>query len=184
MYTVIKNKGKMVKAYRLGSGSPVIQELIKAGRICTAGDGRYEVYSQEAVNGAAGGEIAMTGDWIKVDSSGFPYPNDREYFEANHRHVEGDTFEQIPKPLQAWDEKLEMCREVEFLVEKKGLMIDTESSDRRYTAELWGAREAARADAVIVFYSISYGENGEVIDADFNFVARDEFERTYSMMEM
>lgn len=183
MYTVIKNKGKMVKAYQLGSGSPVIQELIKAGKIRVVGDSRYEVYSREAVNGAAGGEIAVSGDWIKADSSGCPYPNAREYFEANHRHVGGDTFEQLPKPLQAWDENLEMCREVAFLVEKKGLMIDTESVDRRYTAELWGTKEAARADAMIVFYSISYGEDGEVIDADFNFVARDEFERTYSMME-
>lgn len=173
----------MVDAYQLGTDNAVIKELVESGKICNLRDGRYEILSQEAVKGAVGGEIAVNGDWIKVDSKRCPYPNDKEYFEANHRHVEGDTFEQIPKPLQAWDSKLEMCPEVTFLVEDKGLIIDETSSDRRYTAELWGTTEVAAEDAMIVFYSVSYGENGEVIDADFNFVARDEFERTYSVLE-
>lgn len=181
MYKVIKNKGKIVDAYQLGSDNAVIKELMENGKICDLGDGRYEIHSQEAVNGAAGGEKAMAGDWIKVDSKGCPYPNDREYFEANHRHIEGDTFEQLTKPLPAWDAKLEMCPEVAFLVEKKGLIIDEASSDRRYTAQLWGTTEVAAEDAMIVFYSITYNENGNVIDADYNFVAGDEFKRTYKM---
>ena len=152
------------------------------GKICDLGDGRYEIHSQEAVNGAVGGEMATVGDWIKVDSKGCPYPNDRAYFEANHRHIDGDTFEQLSKPLQAWDAKLEMCPEVAFLVEKKGLIIDEASTDRRYTAQLWGTTEVAAEDAMIVFYSISYDEAGSVTDADWNFVERSEFDKTYSVI--
>lgn len=182
MYKVIKNKGKMVEAYQLGSDNAVIKELVQKGKICDLGDGRYEIHSQEAVSGTAGGEKATAGDWIKVDSKGCPYPNGREYFEANHRHIERDTFEQIPKPLQAWDSKLEMCPEVAFLVAKKGLVIDEESTDRRYTAQLWGAMEVAAEDAMIVFYSISYDDAGSVTDADWNFVERSEFDKTYSVI--
>lgn len=182
MYMVIKNKGKTLKAYQLRDNNPVIKALMDEGKICDIGNGRYEIYSQETVNGNFGGEKAKLGDWIKVDSKGNPYPNEKEYFEANHRHIEGDTFEQFPKPLLAWDAKLEICPEIEFLVEKKGLIIDETSSDRRYIAELWGTTEVAAEDALIVFYSVSNGENGEIIDADFNFVARDEFKRSYNII--
>ena len=180
MYKVIKNKGKQVMAYRLGTDHPVIKALTEEGKIVEIGDGRYSVFSQEAVNGGIGGQIAMAGDWIKIDSKGFPYPNERKFFEENHRHIEGDVFEQIPQPLLAWDAGHEMCPEILFLVEKKGLIIDESSSDRRYSAELWGTTEVAAEDAVIVFYSISYDEAGKVIDAEFNFVAHEEFEKAYS----
>ena len=182
MYQVIKNKGKLVKAYQLGNDNAMIKELMETGKICELGDGRYEIHSQEAVNGTAGGEKAMASDWIKMDSKGRPYPNNRAYFEANHRHIEGDTFEQIPKPLSAWDAKLGMCPEIAFLVEKKGLIIDETSSDRRYTAQLWGTTEVAAEDTMIVFYSISYDDAGSVTDADWNFVERSEFDKTYSMI--
>lgn len=182
MYKVIKNKGKIVKAYQLGTDNAVIKELMESGKICDLGDGRYEIHSQETVNGATGGEIAMVGDWIKLDGSGCPYPNNQEYFVNNHRHIERNTFEQLPKPLLAWDAKLEMCPEVTFLVEKKGLTIDEASFDLCYTAELWGTTEVAAADAMIVFYSVSYDEAGNVTDCDWNFVERSEFDRTYTVI--
>lgn len=182
MYKVIKNKGKIVEAYQLGSDNPVIKALMDEGKICDIGNGRYEIHSQEAVAGNSGGEKAKTGDWIKVDSKGYPYPNEKEYFEANHRHIEGDTFEQLPKPLSAWDAKLEVCSEIAFLVEKKGLIIDETSSDRRYMAELWGTTEVAAEDAMIVFYSVSYDMAGNITDCDWNFVERSEFDRTYSVI--
>ena len=42
--------------------------------------------------------------------------------------------------------------------------------------------EAAAEDAMIVFYSISYDDAGNVIDCDWNFVERGEFDRTYSVI--
>ena len=183
MYEVTKNKEKVVKAYQLGSDHAVIKELMQKGKICALKDSKYEIYSQEAVNGAVGGQIAMAGDWIKLDSTDSPYPNDKEYFEANHRHIEADTFVQFSKPLPAWDAKLDMCPEVTFLIEKKGLVIDETSSDRRYTAQLWGTTEVAAEDAMIIFYSISYDEAGNVTDCDWGFVEKGEFDRTYSVIQ-
>lgn len=183
MYKVIKNKGKIVKAYQLGTDNAVIKALIKNGKIRDLGDGRYEIYSQEAVNGGIAGEIAMVGDWIKLDGSGFPYPNNQEYFLNNHRYIEKDTFEQLPKPLLALDAKLGMCPELTFLMEKKGLIIDKASFDRHYTAKLWGTTEVASADAMIVLYSVSYDEAGNITDCDWNFVERREFDKTYTMLE-
>ena len=159
-----------------------MNDLIACGKISDLGDGKYAIHSREALNGNVGGEVVKAGDWIKIDGIGCPYPNDKEYFETNHRHIKGNTFEQIPKPLCAWDAECEMCPEVAFLVEKKGLEINESLFEQRYSAELWGTREVAVGDAVIVFYSISYDERG-VINAEFNFVARDEFERTYSIIK-
>lgn len=93
MLRVIKNKGTTVKAYQLGSNHEIIKKLMEQGKIRDLGEGRFAVYSQEAINGKEGGEIGVAGDWIKVDGSGCPYPNDKEFFEANHRRIEGDTFE-------------------------------------------------------------------------------------------
>ena len=182
MYKVIKNKGNIIKAYQLGTDSPVLRTLIEDGKICDIENDRYEIHSRETANGESGGQIAVTGDWIKIDSSGFPYPNSREFFEANHRHIEGDRFEQLPKPLPAWDAKLEMCPEVAFLVEERRLIINENSFEQRYSAELWGTNETAAEDAMIVFYSISYDDEGKVIDAEYNFVERQEFEKTYSVL--
>lgn len=179
MYTIIKNKGKTVKAYELGSKHPAITEMIRKGKIRPLENGRYKVFSQES---SGSGETAEAGDWVKTDSKGYLYPNRKEWFEANHRHIERDLFEQIPQPLKGWDCRLDMCPEVEFLTEKKGLAIDRASSDRRYTAELWGTTEIAAEDAMIVFYNISYDDAGNVTDAEYNFVERSEFDRTYSVL--
>lgn len=75
-----------------------------------------------------------------------------------------------------------MCTEMRFLVEKKGLIIDETSKNRRYTAQLWGTTEVAAEDAVIVFYRISYDDAGNVTDCDWNFVERAEFDKTYSII--
>ena len=183
MYKLIKNKGNIVEAYQLGSDNPVIKALIDTGMICNIGNGKYEIHSQESVNGSLGGEKAKNGDWIKIDSKGYPYPNKKEFFEINHRHIEGNTFEQLPKPLTAWDTKLEMCPEIVFLIEKKGLIIDKTSVTHRYTAELWGTTEVAAWDALIIFYSVFYDGAGNIIDCDWNFIERSEFDKIYSVID-
>ena len=37
----------------------------------------------------------------------------------------------------------------------------------------------AARDAVIVFYELEYDAGGEIVEADFNFVAKDEFDKVY-----
>lgn len=183
MFKVIKNKGKMVQAYQLGSEHAILNQLIVQGKIKKLGDGCCEVFSQEAMNGKTEhGQVAEKGDWIKIDGKGYPYPNKRKYFEENHRYVEGDTYEQLPKPLRAWKADCEMCDEVMFLIEKKRLKIDKNSYDRFYSAYLWGTLEVANKDAVIIFYNVAYDQDGKITDVEFNFVEKTEFDRTYSII--
>ena len=57
----------------------MVEELTAEGEIKVKGDGSFEVFSREAKDGT--GEIAHAGDYIKLDSSGKPYPNSAEFFE-------------------------------------------------------------------------------------------------------
>ena len=123
MYKVMKKQGKIVEAYRLGDNSKVLDDLEKNNKLLNLNDGRYEVFSQEAVNSESGhGQIAKKGDWIRLDSLGFPYPCTNEWFEKNLLHIKGDNYEQIPKSLKAWDYTQDMCKEIEFLIKEKGTL--------------------------------------------------------------
>lgn len=180
MIRIQKRHGKKVLAYQLGSQSPALQQLVKEGRLIACPDGSFEVMSQEAVHGK--GEKAFPGDFVKIDAQGYPYPNSKTFFENNHRHLQGDEYEQIPRPLEAWPASEPVCEEVRFLVEHKGLVIDPRHPDRYLTAPLWGTLESATRDAVVVFYHIQRDESGAIVDADFNFVARSVFETEYEIV--
>ena len=62
-------------------------------------------------------------------------------------------------------------------------LIDPEDPERYFGAVLFGAPLTAARNAVLLFYRIGYAEDGSVEDADFNFVERGEFERTYRRIE-
>ncbi len=181
MFEVIKKQGKLVYAYRLGQEYPVLTDLMIQGKLKNCGDGTYAVLSQEASTGGEGGQIAKVGDYIKIDGSGYPYPNTAAWFEQNHRAIEGDLYEQLPKPLLAWIINEPMCEEIAFLQTNKGLTIDQENFEGCFGAPLWGTWETAARDAVVVFYEITRDVNGAITDIDFNFVARDEFNRSYEL---
>ena len=183
MYKVVKKQGKIVEAYRLGEDSVVLRHLEKNNKLFNLHDGRYEVFSQEAINAESGhGQIARTGDWIRMDSSGYPYPCTNEWFEKNLRHIDGNKYEQIPRLLNAWDYTQDMCEEIKFLIKEKGLKINEKDEHKYYYAILWGNPEAAEKDAVIVFYNILYDNNGFIIDVEYNFVERGEFDKTYNIV--
>lgn len=69
------------------------------------------------------------------------------------------------------------------MLRNKKLLIDKTSFEKRYSADLWGTREVAAADAVIVFYRIIYDTEGKVEDIDFNFVEKKTFDRTYCILQ-
>ena len=175
MKTVKKKTGKLVKAYCLGESSKVIDELTEKGLIKQTDESHWRIFSQD-------GEEAKTGDYIKTDSAGRPYPNSWEFFLKNHRPLGGDEYEQIPKPLKAWDIEEPPCQEVEFLISHKGLVIDESSETAYFSAPLWGDTLTAARDAVIVFYDIQYDDSRNVTDADFNFVSGSEFKKTYDVL--
>lgn len=130
MLKIVKKQGKIVQAYRLGNEHPVLNEQIEENKIKKVGECTYEVFSQEAVKAASGhGQLAGAGDWVRVDGAGFPYPCKNEWFQENLRHVAGDDYEQIPKVLSAWTADQEICPEVKFLIQKKGLVLDDENPD-------------------------------------------------------
>ena len=176
MKYAIKQQGKQVFAYELGAGSQLERELIHQGKIHREGE-RYALFSREAVNGQ--GQQALAGDFFKLDGDGFPYPNDREWFFANHRPVGGDVYEQLPKPLEIWEAQDGEHPLVQWLVAEGRLRLRPEEPERFFNARLWGADLSAAWDAVLVFYGVERNEAGEIVDISFNFVAREEFRKTY-----
>ena len=181
MRYALKNKKKIVKAYQLGAGTDMEKMLIEEGAIKHKEDGTYELFSQEAVNGA--GEVACSGDYFKVDEVNgkhFPYPNGREWFEDNHTHLSGDEYEQVNKPLAIWEAYDPLCEEIEYLVENGKLTIKEKDEEHYFNAFLWGAELSAAKNAVVLFYSVDKDDKGNITDISFNFVARAEFDKTYS----
>lgn len=175
-----RKKPAVVQAYRLGEKSSVVDGLTAEGEIRLKGDGTFEVFSTEAMGDT--GEIAHTGDYIKLDFSGRPYPNSAEYFEENHCHIAAEFYEQRSNEVSVWMSGDPMCPEIRYLMEHKQLTFHEDEPERYFRAPLWGTVLYAAKDAVIVFYRIVRDETGQITDEEFNFVARDEFDRTYELL--
>lgn len=171
----------VVRAYRLGDENNIVDGLTAEGEIRLRGDGTFEVFSQEAKGES--GEIAQMGDYIKLDSSGMPYPNSEKFFEENHRHIAGEFYEQRSNVLSVWMYGDPVGEEMWYLMENKGLTLHEDDPVRYFQAPLWGTELSAAKDAVIVFYRIDRDEEGKICDAEFNFVAGDEFEKTYELLQ-
>lgn len=176
-------KSKIVKAYCLGENSEMEQQLLQEGTIRKREDGSYELFSREAVNGS--GQIAHAGDYFKVDhvdGKNYPYPNAREYFLKNHRHISGDEYVQNGSGDTAyaiWQDGDESCEEIRFLLDTGRLTISPDTPDKYYNAFLWGTLLNAGRDATVVFYGVTRDSEGKITDIDFNLVARQFFEENY-----
>ena len=182
MRQALKSKKRVVKAYQLGTNSTMEKKLIKEKRIILRDDGCYELFSQEAVHGT--GEIAFAGDYFKVDNVDgklFPYPNSKDWFEANHRHLQENKYEQFNKPLDIWQATDPINAEIQFLLNQKKLTINNNDEKHFFNAFLFGANLSAAKDATIVFYSITRNVQEQIVDIDFNFVSKLEFEENYEI---
>lgn len=182
MKYAIKNKRSTVKAYCLGGGSEMEQLLLRLGRIRKMPDDGYELMSQEAKNGT--GQRAEAGDYFKVDEVDgvyYPYHNSREYFLNNHTHVQGDTYAQKARPLAIWQWGDGPCDAIGYLLEQGKLRLDPTDEERFFNAFLLGADLSARRDATVVFYDIIRDASGAIRDVSFNFVVKEEFERSYTV---
>ena len=180
MLKAVKKEHRFVKAYRLSDRGDMIETLIREGRIKERDDGNFEVFSREAVHGI--GEVAAPDDFIKLDSEGYPYPNSAEFFLSNHIKVDGTTYEQIPRPIDIWTAQEPVCEEILFLIKEKGLVINESDPDRYFNAHLWGSDLSAGKDAIIAFYSLERNEQGDILDVDYNFIDRNEFDRIYRLI--
>lgn len=179
---VIKDCNEPVTAFKVGDGISDAVELQKKGLIRCMSDGRYEVFSQEAVNGS--GQICNTGDYIKIDSSGAPYPVKKEVFESKHEK-RGSEWYQKPELLGAWHlgvSPIEECAEMKFLIDKGKIIINVHDEENYFTAEKWGTRLSADKRAVIVFRKVTRNSKAQIDDVEFSFVAKSEFDKNYNIV--
>lgn len=182
MRQAIKSKKKIVKAYQLGTGSHMEKLLLEEGTLVLREDGKYELFSQEAVNGK--GEVAVAGDYFKVDDiegKHFPYPNEKSWFEANHTHLHDDEYEQENKPLFIWQATDPVSEEIRYLLDTRKMTIKEEDYEHYFNAFLWGTDLSAAKDATVIFYNIDRDENGGITDIGFNFIAKAQFESDYEL---
>lgn len=186
MKYAIKNKKVLVHAYRLGNGSAMERQLIEEGAIRCLPDGRYELFSQEAVHGS--GELAQRGDYFKVDTVDgrhYPYPNTRAYFEANHTLADAaqDLYEQKPTPRRIWQKEDGMCPEIAALLHADRLCLNPADPQHYFSAFLYGAPLSTSDKGTVIFYSIQYGADGAVEDVDFNLVSEADFAAGYTLCD-
>ena len=177
-----QKKSKIIKAYELGKGTKMEIDLIRAGKIITAGD-KYFLFSLEVTGGR--GEEAVRGDFFKVscfEHELYPYPNAREFFLANHVHLNGDNYLQVTKPLLVWfkGDSIEEP-EIKFLINSGKLILNPQDSASYFRVVLWGATLTAAENAALVFYKIE--RDGDMItNVDWGLVNRAIFERDYDLL--
>lgn len=176
MAKIIKIEGKKIKAYILGQNTDMEKKMIKEGKIKKIEDG-YEIFSQEVKGNK--GEKAKIGDYFKVDNDHYPYPNEKEWFEKNHRCIGNDLYEQVPKELDSWEYGQTITEEIKFLLDNQKLKINENLPEKFFEAFLWGSLLHAAKDSVVVLYSVDRNEEGSITSIDFNFITRKEFEKTY-----
>lgn len=183
MRYAVKSLRKIITAYPLGEGHPMEAALIAEGAIRLLPDGTYELFSQEAVNGS--GQIVHAGDYFKVDTIDgrhYPYPNNREFFLANHIHLGGDEYEQINRPLPIWQAGDEMFEQLRWLLDTGRLTLKPEDPDHYFNAFLFDTDLSAPIVATLVFYRVDRDDTGAITDIDFNFVAKAEFDACYTLL--
>lgn len=183
MRYAIKNKKKLVHAYRLGDGSVMEQQLLREGAIRRLPNGSFELFSQETVQGK--GEHALPGDYFKVDivdRHHYPYPNTKAFFEANHTLVDAvqSLYTQQPKPLQVWQKEDCMCPEIAFLLHAEQLQLCPADPEHYFQAELFGAPLTTSDKGTVVFYSVTRNPQGMVTNAEFNLVSEQDFTASYT----
>ena len=177
----VQKKSVRLQAWQLGTQSEKEMELIRCGKIKRRADGDYELFSQEATGET--GQIAKPGDYFKIALSGEPYPNERIWFERMHTHICGDWYEQQSIPLQAWTVDESINDAIQFLLDQKLLKINTNDDARYFSASLWGTIETAAKDAVIILHNVEKNDESEIISVSFNFVAKNEFDKTYRILQ-
>ena len=165
-----------VRAFQLGTVCAAAQALMDAGLLIQMPEGLWRVRTRET---EAEGELARTGDYVKLDSIGMPYPTKKEWFEANHKQHDDGLYLQITTPRKAWSAAEQMIPEIRFLLDRGLLHWDRETG---FGAHLWGAWQTAGADAVIVLDQVQADAMGELRQVEFHFVAAEEFAVTYEIL--
>lgn len=175
----VKKKSTLVRAYCLGENSATEKNLLAAGLLRRNADGTYAVFSQEA---PTQGQTAHPGDYIKIDSTGAPYPNERAWFLQNHTPLGRDRYLQKAPLLQAWTIDETLGDAAVFLLENDLLQLHSADPAHFFGAHLWGAYQTAPRDAVVIFDRIAR-QDGVVTAVDFHFIVAEEFALSYEVVK-
>ena len=178
-HMAVKKNQKPVKAWRLSEDSPMKRQLLRDGKILAHADGTYELFSQEA------GEIGQRGnpeDYFKVDSSGFPYPISKEWFENNHICLGDGLYRQKAVPRQIYRPGFEISEEIQFLLDKGLLTLHEEDPAHYFQKQEGDALLTQDKDATLVISGVQRDEEGNLTGVDFAFVAAKEFDLTYTLL--
>lgn len=183
----VKNKrSRLCKAFCLGAGSPLEESYLEKGLIIHRNDNLYEIFTKETKEK---GELAETGDFVKIGQDGEIYPNKRDYFLNNHKKIQADMSEELYEQNKSvvwvafWEdfqtpiEKLP--EELRFLIRQKGLKINSENEREYYEAEIWGTYCYAKKDAAVVIHRKVRDDEGKIADIRFQFVDKDIFDDSY-----
>ena len=173
---IVVKKAVPMRAFQLGTVCPIGQQLMDAQLLRPLPEGLWEVRTRET---EGQGEIAKTGDYVKLDSIGMPYPVEKDWFEQNHTQTEDGLYLQKQQPRKAWCKEESMCEEMRFLLRHDILQWDRETG---FGAQLWGTWQRADSDAVIVFDRVDTDAAGEIQQVAFHFVAGEEFRITYEIL--
>ncbi|MCD8116524.1 MAG: hypothetical protein LUE21_05325 [Oscillospiraceae bacterium] len=176
----VKKTGRPVTAFRLGDGSEPERQLIGRGLLKQGPEDSWLVFSRET-DGRCG-ERARAGDYIKLDSSGSPYPVRRDWFERNHFQGADGALYQRPVPLLFWKAGLPIREELRFLLDTGRLSLHPGDRTQYFQARLWDTDLSAASDAALLFYNLERSPCGDLTDARFNFVAGDEFDTAYTLI--
>lgn len=173
---IVIKKTVPMPAFQLGEDSLLEQQLIQSGLLLPLPNGMWRVKTREAKEE---GELAKTGDYIKLDSAGMPYPTEKDWFEANHTKTADGMYLQIAHPRKAWCAEEPMCDEIRFLVNEDLLQWDRKTG---FGANLWGTWQTADPDTVVVFDRVETDRLGHIVSVDFHFVAAGEFRKSYQVI--
>ncbi len=171
-----KKTAQPVTACCLGEGSDLEKALTEKNMLNRRPDGSWEVHTRESAGHR--GEIAQTGDYVKLDVEGCPYPVEASVFLREHRRAK-DGYWQIPRKLEAWTADEPRTPILEWLLSTGRLKIAQNDPAHFYQAQLWGTQISAPVDAVLVFYHVSRNTDGDIMDVDFNFVDHEVFLLSY-----
>ncbi len=170
-----------IRAWELGAGSGMEQEMIRCGRIVSRPGGIYEIFSREATGKT--GQIAAAGDFFKVDDYGFPHPWRRAAFLQQHQPLDGDWYQEAARQVKIWRLSDPVCEEIRFLLDRGILRVDPDQPHRCFSALIWGTEETAASDAVVVIFDADRDPEGRVTGVNFNFVEIGYFNKHYRVIE-
>ena len=177
---ILKKSAQPVTACCLGESSALEKTLEEKKMIIRKPGGFWEVHTRESAGNR--GEIAKTGDYVKLDVGAYPYPVKARVFLREHR-LEKDGYWQIPRELEAWTVGEPRTPVLEWLLSTGRLRIVQNDPAHYFQAQMWGTQISAPEDAIVVFSHVSRNASGDILNVDFNFVDHEVFLLSYDVIE-